>query len=123
MPAMRLSEACPEASDVGALVRRAHTRGGGLVGGGQVGALKRRPTLQGPELRRVGGSCWVEVCAEWVRCSFLPAEGVVEPAAGDSEVGCHLLWRRVRPGFRRRGCCLGGRELWVWEVPVTVVER
>ena len=32
MPAVRLSEARPEASDVGALVREAHPRGGGPVG-------------------------------------------------------------------------------------------
>ena len=33
MPAVRLSEARLEASDVGALVREAHPRGSGLVGG------------------------------------------------------------------------------------------
>ena len=48
--------------------------------------------------------------------SFPSAEGGVEPVASDSEVGCYLLWCRVRPRFRRQGCCLGGRELWVWEV-------
>ena len=34
---MRLSEVCLEASDVGALARGVHPRGGGFVGGGQVG--------------------------------------------------------------------------------------
>ena len=116
MPAVRLSEARLEASDVGALVREAHPRGGGLVRGGQVGVPKRSPALQGPQLRGVGVVCRVEECAEWVRCSFPSAEGGVEPGASDSEVGCYLLWRRVRPRFWRRGCCLGGRELWVWEV-------
>ena len=108
MPAMRLSEACLEASDVGALVRGVHPRGGGFVGGGQVGVPKGRPALRGPQLRGFGGVCRVEDCVEWVRRSFPPAEGGVEPAACDSEVGCYLLWCRV--------CCLGGRELWVWEV-------
>ena len=56
------------------------------------------------------------------KVSFPSAEGGVEPVASDSEVGCYFLWCRVRPRFRRRGCCLGGRELWVWEVEVTVVE-
>ena len=60
--------------------------------------------------------CLVGECAEWVRCSFLSAEGGVEPAASDSEVGCYLFWSRVRPRFWRQGCCLGGRELWVSEV-------
>ena len=55
-------------------------------------------------------------------CSFPSAEGGVGAAASDSEVGCYLLWCRVRSRFRRRGCCLGGQELWVWEVEVTVVE-
>ena len=63
-----------------------------------------------------GTVCQVEECAEWVRCSFPSAEGGVELAASDSEVGCYLLWCRVRPRFWRQGCCLGGRELWVWEV-------
>ena len=122
MPAVRLSEARLEASDVGALVREAHPRGGGLVGGGQVGVLKGRPALRGPQLRGVGVVCWVEECAEWVRCSFPSAEGGVEPAASESEVGCYLLWCRVRRRFSRQGCCLGGRELWDWEVYVTLVE-
>ena len=64
----------------------------------------------------VGVVCRVEECAEWVRCSLLSAEGGVEPAASDSEVGCYLLSCRVRPRFWRQGCCLGGWELWVWEV-------
>ena len=55
MPAMRLSEACLEASDVGALARRVHARGGGFVGGGQVGVLKGCPALRGPQLRGLGG--------------------------------------------------------------------
>ena len=42
---------------------------------------------------------------------FTPsAEGGVEPAASDSEVGCYLVLCRC-PRFWRRGCCLGGREL------------
>ena len=45
---MRLSEARLEASDVGALVREAHPRGGGLLGGGQVGVPKGCPALRGP---------------------------------------------------------------------------
>ena len=53
--------------------------------------------------------CRVEECAECVGCSFPSAEGGVEPAASDSEVGCYLLWCRVRPRFWRQGCCLGGR--------------
>ena len=110
---MRLSEACLEGSDVDALVRRVHLCGGGFVGGGQVGLPKGPPALPEPQLRAVGGSCRVEECAEWVRCSFPSAEGSVEPAASDSEVGCYLLWCRVRPRFSRRSCCLGGRELWV----------
>ena len=113
---MRLSEARLEASDVSALVREAHPRGGGLVGGGQVGVPKGRLALLGPQLRGVGVVCRIEECAEWVRCSFPSAEGGVEPAASDSEVGCYLLWCRVRLRFWRQGCCLGGRELWVWEV-------
>ena len=64
----------------------------------------------------VGVVCRVEECADWVRCSLPLAEGGVEPAASDSEVGCYLLWCRVGPRFWRQGCCLGGRELWVWEV-------
>ena len=119
---MRLSEVCLEASDVGALARGFHLRGGGFVGGGQVGVAKGRPALRGPQLRGVGGVRWVEECAEWVRRSFPPAEGGVEPAASDLEVGCYLLWCCVRPRFWRRGCCLGGRELWVWVVQLTVVE-
>ena len=111
MPVVCLSEARPEASDVGALVREAHPCCGGLVGGGQVGVLKGGPALLGLQLCGLG-----VMCAEWVRCSFLSAEGGVEPAASDSEVGCYLLWCRVPPRFWCQGCCLGGRELWVWEV-------
>ena len=116
MPAVCLSEARLEASDLGALVCEAHLCGGGLVGGGQVGVLKGRPVLRGLLLRGVGLVCWVEECAELVRCSFPSAEGGVQPAASHSEVGCYLLWCCVRPRFWRQGCCLGGRELWVWEV-------
>ena len=116
MTAVRLSEARLEACDVGALVREAHLAGGGLVGGGQVGLLKGRPALRGLQLRGVGVVCRVEECDEWVRCSFPSAEGGVDPAASDSEVGCYHLWCRVRPRLWRQGCCLGGRELWVWEV-------
>ena len=113
---MGLSEARLEASDVGALVREANSCRGGLVGGGQVGVPKGRPALRGPQLRGVGVVCRVEEYAEWVGCSFPSAEGGVEPAASDSEVGCYLLRCIVRPRFWRQGCCLGGRELWVWEV-------
>ena len=113
MPAVCLLEARLEASDVGFLVREAHLRGGGLVRGGQVGVPKRRPALRGRLLCGVGVVCRVEECAEWVRCSLPSAECVFEPAASDSEVGCYLLWCRVGPRFRRQGCCLGGRELWV----------
>ena len=108
---MRLSEACLEASDVGALVLGVHPRGGGFVGGGQVGVPKGRQALWGPQLRGMEGVCRVEECAEWVRCSFPPAENNVVETASDSEVGCYLLWCRVRPRFWRRDCCLGGREL------------
>ena len=79
-------------------------------------ALKGRPALGGPQLPGVGAVCRVEERAEWVRCSFPLAEGGVEPAASNSEVGCYLLLCRVRSRFWRQGCCLGGRELWVWEV-------
>ena len=116
MPAVCLSEAPLEAFDVGALVREAHPCGGGLVGGGQVGVPKGRPAFRGLQLCGVGVVCRVKECAEWVRCSFPSAEGGVEPAASFLEVGCYLLWCRVRPRFWRRGCCLGGRKLWVWEV-------
>ena len=51
---MRLSEARLEASDVGALFREAHPRGGGLIRGGQMGVQKTRPALWGPQLRRLG---------------------------------------------------------------------
>ena len=54
MPAVCLLEARLEASDLGFLVREAHPRGGGLVGGGQVGVLKRRPALWGLLLCGVG---------------------------------------------------------------------
>ena len=110
---MRLSGACLEACDVGALVRGVHPCGCGFVRGGQLGGPKGPSALSGPQLRGLGGVCRVEECAEWIRCSFLPAEGRVEPAASDSEVGCYLLWCRVRPHFSLPGCCLGGRELWV----------
>ena len=113
---MRLTEARLEASNVGVLVREAHPRGGGLGGGGQVGVPKGRPALRGPQLRRVGVVCRVEECAEWVRCTFPSAKGAVEPAASDSDVGCYLFWCPVRPRFWRRGCYLGGQELWVSEV-------
>ena len=116
MPAVCLSEACLEVSDVGALVREAHPCGGGHVGDVQMGVLEGRPALRGLQLCGVGVVCLVEECAEWVRCSFPSTEGGVEQAASDSEVGCYLLWCRVRPHFWRRGCCLGGRELWVWEL-------
>ena len=108
MPAMRLSEACLEASDVGALACGVHPRGGGFIGGGQVGLPKRRPALRGPQLRGAGGMCRVEECAEWVRRSLPPAEGGVEPAASDSEVGCYLLWCRVCPRFGASGLLLRG---------------
>ena len=116
MPAVCLSEACLEASDVAALVRGAHPCSGGLVGGGQVGVPKGRPALRGLQLCGVGVVHQVEKCPEWVSCSYPSAEGGVEPAASDPEVGRYLLWCRVRPHFWRQGCCLGGRELWVWEV-------
>ena len=116
MPAVRLSEARLEASDVGALVRESQPRGGGLVRGAQVGVPKGRPALRGRQLREVRVVCRIEECAEWVRCSFPSAEGGGETAASDSEVGCYLLWCRVRPRFWRQGCRLGGWELWVWEV-------
>ena len=73
MPAMRLSEACLKASDVGALARGVHPRGGGFVGGGQVGVPRGSPALRGPQLRGPGGVCWIGECAEWVRCSSQPA--------------------------------------------------
>ena len=116
MPAVCLLEAHLEASDVGFLVGEVHPCGGGLVGGGQVGIPKRRPALQVLLLCGPGVVCRVEECAEWVRCSLPSAEGGVERAASDSEVGCYLLWCRVGPHFWRQGCCLGGRELWVWAV-------
>ena len=87
-----------------------------------MGLPEGRPALRGLQLCEMGVVCWVEECAEWVRCSFPSAEGGVEPAASDSEVGSYLLRCRVRPRFWRQGCCSGGRELWVWEVSVTVVE-
>ena len=108
MPAMRLSEARLEAIDVGALVRGARLCGGGFVGSGRMGVPKGLSALRGLQLRGLGGVCRVEVCAELVRCSFLSAEGSVEPAAGDSEVGPYLLWCRVHPPFRRPGLLLGG---------------
>ena len=122
MPAVCLSEARLKASDVGALVSEAHPRGAGLVRGGQVAVPEGRPALRGLRLRGLGLVCRLEECAGWVRCSFPSGEGGIEPAASDSEVGCYLLWCRVRPRFWRQGGCLGGREMWVWEVQVTVVE-
>ena len=119
---MCLSEARLEASDVGALVRGVHPRGGSFVGGRQVGVQKGSPALWGPQLRGVGGVCRVEECAEWLRCSFPSAKNNVEPAASDSEVGCSLLCCRVCPQHRRRGGCSGGRELWLWEVEVKLIE-
>ena len=119
---MRLSEARLEASDIGALVRGIHPCGSGFVWGSQVGVLKGRPALWGRQLRGVGGVCRVEECTKRVRCSSLSAEAGVEPAASYLQVGCYLLWCRVRPRFRCRGCCLGGRDLWMWEVEVTVLE-
>ena len=116
MPAVCLLETRPEASDVAFLVREAHPRGGGLVRGGQVGVRKRRPALRELLLCGVGVVCRVEECAECIRCSLPSPEGVVEPAASDSEVGCYLLWCCVGPRFWRQGCCFGGRELCVWEV-------
>ena len=77
MPAVCLLEARLEASDVGFLVREAHPRGGGLVGGGQVGVPKRRPALRGLLLCGVGVVCRVEECAEWVRSSLPSAEVVL----------------------------------------------
>ena len=68
MPAVCLSVARLEASDVGALVREAHPCGGGLVRGGQVGVPKRGPALRGLQLCGLGVVCRVEDCAEWVRC-------------------------------------------------------
>ena len=88
---MRLSEACLKSSDVSALVCGVHPRGGGFVRGRQVGVLKGRPALRGPQLRGMGGGRRVEECAEWVRCSLPQAEGGVEPAIYDLEVGCYLL--------------------------------
>ena len=55
VPAMRLSEAFLEASDVDALVRGVHPLGDSFVGGGQVGFLRGRPALLGHQLRRLGG--------------------------------------------------------------------
>ena len=52
--------------------------------GGQVGVLKGRPALRGIQLRGTVVLCRVEECAEWVRCSFLSAEGGVELASSDS---------------------------------------
>ena len=80
------------------------------------GRPEKTPSPPGLLLCGVGVLCRVEECAEWVKCSLPSAEGGVEPAASDSEVGCYLLWCRVRPRFWRQGCSLGGWELWVWEV-------
>ena len=108
MPAVCLSEARLEASDVGALVREAiHVA---VASSGAASRASRK------DAQPSGGFCRVEERAEWVRCSLPSAEGGVEPAASDSEVGCFFLWCRVRPRFWRQGCCLGGQELWVREV-------
>ena len=108
MPAVCLLEARLEASDVGLLVREAHPCGGGLVGGVEVGFPKRRPALRGLLLCGVGVVCRVEECAEWVRCSLPSAEGVVEPAASDAEVGCYFLLVPCRPTLLASGLLLGG---------------
>ena len=55
VPAMRLSEACLEAPDVGAWVHGVHQFGGGFTGGGQLGLPKRCPALRGPQLCGAGG--------------------------------------------------------------------
>ena len=68
------------------------------------------------------GMCLVGECPDWVSCSFLSAEGGVEPVASDSEVVCSLFWCRSRPRFLRWGCCSGGRQPWFWELEVMVVE-
>ena len=73
-----------------------------------MGVPKRRPALRGLLLCGVGVVCRVEECAEWVRCSLPSAEGGVEPAASDSEVGCYLLWCCGGPRFWFQGCCFGG---------------
>ena len=53
---MRLSEACLEAPDIGALVCRVHLSGGGFTPGVQVGVPKGCPALWGPQLwERAGG--------------------------------------------------------------------
>ena len=111
MPAVCLLEARLEASDVGFLVREAHPCRSGLVGGGQVGVLKRRPALRGLLLCGVGVVCRVEECAESVRCSLPSAEGGVEPAASDSDSGAVSAH-----ASGVRAAALGGRELLVWEV-------
>ena len=113
MPAVCLLKARLEASDVGFLVREAHPCGAGLVRGGQVGVPKRPPALRVLLLCGVVMVCRVEECVEWVGCSLPSAEGGVEPASSDSEVGCYLLSCCVGPRFWRQGCCLGGRELLV----------
>ena len=55
MPAVRLSEARLEASDVGALVREAHSRGGGLLGHGQNGRPRQTPSPLGASAAWGGG--------------------------------------------------------------------
>ena len=77
VPAMRLWEARLEPSDVGALAREAHPRGGGLVRGSQVGVPEGRPALRGSQLRGMGVVCRVEECTEWVRCSFYRPRAVL----------------------------------------------
>ena len=119
---MRLSEACLQAPDVGALVCLVDLCGDGFSGGCQVGVPKGRPALQELHLCGRGALSRVEECSEWVGCSFLPTESGVEPAAGAPEVVCDLLWCRLRQRFRRWGCCARGWELWVREVEATVVE-
>ena len=114
MPALCLSEARLQASDVGALVREAHPCGGGPVGGGQVGVPKRRPALRGLQLCGVEVVCRVEECAEWIRCSLPLAEGGVEPAASDSEAAISssavsALASGIRAAAWGAGSCGSGR--------------
>ena len=104
---MRLCEARRAALDVVALVEGAHPCGGRIAGGGQVGVKKGRQALLEPELCGVGGLCRVEECAEWVWCSFLLAEGGVEPVGSDSGLAGYLLWWHLRPRFQRQRLLLG----------------
>ena len=105
---MRLSEACLQVSDVGALVHWVDLCGDGFAGGGP--ALSRAPAGWD------GGPCLVEEFAKGVGCFFLLAESVVEPAAGAPEVVHHLLQCRLRPRLRWRICYVRGSEAWVREV-------